>query len=203
MLIRRKITMKKIFLMIFCVYMCSGIVSYAAPSAKKAAKSAKTKAKIKTKAIPAYKFVKRKLPSGTAVAAEITTAETKAVKLDKFTWPNLVKGRKRAYAVVTMKIAPGRSIGIYDYILRDKAGKEYPCVAFRAPGGQFTDAWQLLKSEPNRNYQLLFIVPNPGKGNPVLTVEYKLGKNDWKPVKLTFLNLNGKPFNFLENKSAK
>ena len=75
------------------------------------------------------------------------------------------------YAVVTVRLDPGRSFGIYDFVLEDGVGRPYPCMALRIDDKEYdAGAWQLEKTSPDQRYSLLFQVPL----RPGATLEYKL-----------------------------
>ena len=61
------------------------------------------------------------------------------------------------YAAVTVKIAAGRKISIYDYALAVK-GVNFPCVAIRVAGGKFEYTQKALSSNKNDVYTLLFFI---------------------------------------------
>lgn len=89
--------------------------------------------------------------SGEIVAAEISENAPDIRNLNTDAFPTLPE--KRIYAVLSIKLSPGRQISIFDYSLESR-GVTYPCVAI-STGGNF------VSSEKNFSgdiLQLLFIL---------------------------------------------
>ena len=61
------------------------------------------------------------------------------------------------YAAVTVRIAPGRKISIYDYALAIK-GVNFPCVALRSGSGKFEYTPKALSADKEKVYTMLFFV---------------------------------------------
>ena len=128
---------------------------------------------------------------------EILSAE---ISRNKVTIKNLnaadynIKFKHYAYAVVALKLQPGRSISIYDFKLKFK-NKEYKCVALRSGSKHFnTKNWQFSKTSPRVLYSLLFIVNSEYLGNAKKTLTADLlyalnksGKFDY-PLPFKFVN---------------
>ena len=89
--------------------------------------------------------------SGTVTAAEITNAAVNISNLDTDAFPALPA--KRIYAVLSVKLFPGRKISIFDYSLETR-GVTYPCVAI-STGSSFQSS---EKSFSGNTVQLLFIL---------------------------------------------
>ncbi len=89
--------------------------------------------------------------SGTVTAAEITDAAVNLRGLDTDAFPALPE--KRSYAVLSVKLAPGRKISIFDYSLETR-GMTYPCVAINT-GSSFQSS---EKNFSGNTVQLLFIL---------------------------------------------
>ncbi len=89
--------------------------------------------------------------SGTIIAAEISAAEIKIRNLDPVAFPALPE--KRLCAVLSVKLAPGRKISIFDYSL-ESSGATYPCVAINT-GRRFISS---EKDFSPASAQLLFIL---------------------------------------------
>jgi hypothetical protein len=80
--------------------------------------------------------------------------------------PSLVK-LDVGYAAVCVRLDPGRTLGLYDFVLEDRNGKQYACVAMRVENKQFdAGVWQLEKTNPEGRYTLLFKVPAQIVGPP-------------------------------------
>ena len=63
--------------------------------------------------------------SGELLAAEFTSAAPAGASLDPFRYPDLPK--KRIFAAVMLRPAPGRGVSIYDYALY-AYNREMPCI---------------------------------------------------------------------------
>ena len=94
--------------------------------------------------------------SGEILAAELSSRAPEIANLDKYDYE--FGFRKRTYALLTVKLAPGRTIATDDYSL-EVFGKHYPCVAIRVGDGSFdTKKWEIDAPSPSQLYGLLFIV---------------------------------------------
>ena len=140
--------------------------------------------------------------AGKVLAAEINSASAP-------TAPELVNIPEHAppvegdgYAMVVVKLDPGRSLGIYDYVLADDDG-EYPCVAISASSGNQLDAsvWEIKDTKPAIKYRLLFKVASPD--HKKYTLKFKLRPGLDLDPDLTFVNLKGKLFTKLSDIPAK
>ena len=70
--------------------------------------------------------------SGELVAAEFSTMEPDGASLDPARYPDLP--RKRVFAAVTLRPAPGRAVSVYDYTLR-AFNRDMPCIGLSLDGG--------------------------------------------------------------------
>lgn len=61
------------------------------------------------------------------------------------------------YAAVTVKIAAGRKISIYDYALEIN-GISFPCVAIRSGNGGFEYTQKAFSAEKEKVYTMLFFI---------------------------------------------
>lgn len=99
--------------------------------------------------------------SGTITAAEITATPVKISNLDPDAFPALPD--KRLFAVLSVKLHPGRKITIFDYSLESN-GATYPCVAVNT-GRTFDSSEKTFSAAA---VQLLFIIEAgnmPPRGN--------------------------------------
>jgi len=87
-------------------------------------------------------------------------------------------------AAVVVRLDPGRTLGVYDYVLEDGARRQYPCLAVRTDDKAFdAGAWQLEKTSPDRRYTLLFRVPVRPGADPQYTLKFALfGGNEVDPA---------------------
>ncbi|MDD5698509.1 MAG: hypothetical protein PHH77_07815 [Victivallaceae bacterium] len=129
---------------------------------------------------------------GEILSAEISRNKVTVRNLDKYDYA--FKFRHYAYAVVAVRLHPGRSLGIYDFQLKFK-GKVYKCVALQINGGYFdADRWQMLNTNPETIYSLLFILDSEVFGNAKKTLSATLvyvlnnsGQTDY-PLPFKFIN---------------
>lgn len=99
------------------------------------------------------------------------------------------------YAVITVDLDPGRSLGIYDYSLVNKQKKEFPCVAIAERENDFDRSnWEIAKPKPSRKYSMLFKVQLPPMGAPKYDLRFNLIRDKWKDLPLEFINIGQKPF---------
>ncbi len=79
------------------------------------------------------------------------------------------------HAAVVVRLDPGRTLGLYDFVLEDGAGRQYPCLAVRTDDKDYdAGAWQLEKTSPDRRYTLLFRVPVRPGADPSYTLKFTL-----------------------------
>jgi len=69
--------------------------------------------------------------SGELLAAEFTTRVPGGAALDPCRYPDLPK--KRIFAAITLRPAPGRAVGIYDYTMR-AFDRDMPCIGMDLEG---------------------------------------------------------------------
>lgn len=99
------------------------------------------------------------------------------------------------YAIVTVNLDPGRSLGIYDYSLVDKQKKEFPCVAVADRENDFDRSeWEFSKTKPNNKYSMLFKVQLPPTGKPQYSLHFNLIKDNVDDIPLPFINIGDKSF---------
>ena len=98
------------------------------------------------------------------------------------------------YAVVTVNLDSGRTLGLYDYSLVTKQNK-FPCVALAAREGDFDqENWELTKTSPSKKYTMLFKVQLPPMGPAKYNLRFNLMDKKWKDIPLEFINVGSKPF---------
>ncbi len=99
------------------------------------------------------------------------------------------------YALITVKLDPKRSIGVYDYVLT-AGSDEYPCVAIAEdgipPGGFDASVWEIKNTSDKKKYLLLFKLSSPV--HKKYTLKFKLRPNAGLDPELTFVNVKDKPF---------
>ena len=99
------------------------------------------------------------------------------------------------YALVTVNLDPGRSLGLYDYSLVDKQKKEYPCVAIADRENDYDRSeWEFAKTKPANKYSMLFKVQLPPTGKPSYNLHFNLIKDKVEDIPLTFINVREKSF---------
>jgi hypothetical protein len=100
-----------------------------------------------------------------------------------------------AYAIVTVNLDNGRSLGLYDYSLVNKQKREFSCVAFSERENDYDRSeWEITKTRPSRKYSMLFKVQLPPIGEPQYNLRFNLIKNKWKEIPLEFINVGANPF---------
>jgi hypothetical protein len=107
-------------------------------------------------ACPAFAEKSARFRLGKILAAEITRNNVRVNNLNKHAFT--FDFRQKAFAVVTVKLDPGRSLSIYDFSLK-LLGRKYACVALRAGHADFNGGTRVIKkSSPDDLYSMLFIV---------------------------------------------
>ncbi len=101
-------------------------------------------------------------------------------------------GQIRSYALITVKLLPGRTISTEDYSLGVLGGK-YPCIAVREEDGEFDAAhWMWRAISPKKKYGLLFALEVPQQTIPAALVCNAPGK--WQKTELELKNLRSGAF---------
>ena len=94
--------------------------------------------------------------SGEVLAAEVTSRAPRVAHLAEAD-----KAESPMYALVTVKLHPGREISTEDYSLSALGGL-YRCVAIREENGAFdAEVWHRSPASPKKKYGLLFILQIP------------------------------------------
>ncbi len=98
------------------------------------------------------------------------------------------------FALLTVRLDPGRSIGIYDYSLFD-GRTVFPCVALMDDKGEFdASLWEIKDTKPNNKYSMLFKVQIPVRGSPQYALQFNLLQSKWQDINLPFVNVRSSPF---------
>jgi hypothetical protein len=89
--------------------------------------------------------------------------------------------------LVNIELDPGRSISVYDYILKDKNKQSIPCVAISKDGKDFNRAtWEIKGTKNSQKLALLFMVSSKDIGfKPEYSLHFKLLGNNTKGVPLS------------------
>ena len=103
------------------------------------------------------------------------------------------------YAVVTVNLDPGRSLGLYDYSLVNPQKREFPCISLAERENDFDqEKWELIKTRPSKKYTMLFQVQLPPMGQAKYDLRFKL-KKGLKDIPLEFINVGSKPFTYYKD----
>ena len=135
-------------------------------------------------------------------AGEILRAEIKpdddsikVVNVNKFA-PRSRVTADVGYAVVTVRLDKGRSLGIYDYSLVNSRRDVFPCVAIMNSFEEFDASLRELKTtKPNKYYNLLFRIEMPPPGmKPDFTLRFNLIRGKGRDPLLRFVDVGKHPF---------
>ena len=97
---------------------------------------------------------------GEVLAAELSSRKPSVANL-----PAAETAQTTAYALVTVRLQPGRTISIEDYSLSALGGM-YRCVAVREENGPFDAAkWHWDTASPKKKYGMLFALQIPAGQN--------------------------------------
>ena len=131
---------------------------------------------------------------GEILAAELTSKAPEIVHLDRFDFD--FQFENKCYALVTVKLSPGRNLSTYDYSL-ELFGRSYPCVAIRTGDGGFdADQWEIRDIVPGTRLGMLFIVDGNavGKGTTEKITLKCNAPGTYPAVTLPFSNLRTRTF---------
>lgn len=93
---------------------------------------------------------------GDVLAAELSSKRPAVANEAKF--PLRLPFQKPIYAVVTVVMAPGRTLSVYDYAV-EAFGVDYPCLAIRRNAGGFNaEDREFLSIDANDRFGLLFVL---------------------------------------------
>ena len=121
---------------------------------------------------------------GKILNAEITAKSLSFKDLNAKTYPQ--KYRNKAFAALTVKLDPGRSISKHDFVLKAD-GKEYPCVAVRKDNG--LEKWQFETTDKDSLYTIYFMVDAPGinsRKSFEFELKYKLSSSGNRNINIKF-----------------
>ena len=98
------------------------------------------------------------------------------------------------YALVTVKLDDGRSLGMYDYSLVNSGKRVFPCIALVDGADDYDGSkWEIKKTRTNKKYTMLFKVQLPPNGPPEYDLRFNLMKN-MNDIPLPFINVKAQPF---------
>lgn len=140
-----------------------------AGAAKPAAPAAAAKAK------PPVKLLPPRVRSGFIVKAEFTTEKPHSEGESA-----VGKKSSPAWAVLTLKLDPGRAASIFDYVL-GKDGAEYPCLDLAEGDGAFSGKLRIYASVESKTCRLVFAVPSAEDEYEII---FKLFAEEGTPAKL-------------------
>ena len=156
----------------FVLMLAAGAVLAQEPPAA-AAKSAAPAAGANAK--PPVKLLPPRVRTGSIVKAEFTTQKPGSEG-------ESAVGRKSspAWAVLTLKLDPGRAASIFDYVLR-KDGIEYPCLDIAEDDGAFSGKLRIYASVESKTCRLAFAIPSAKNEYEII---FKLIPEEGTPAKL-------------------
>ena len=128
------------------------------------------------KAKPAVKLLPPRVRTGSIVKAEFTTEKPSSEGESA-----VGKKSSPAWAVLTLKLDPGRAASVFDYVL-SKGGTEYPCLDIAEDNGAFSGKIRIYAWWGGyKNCRLVFAVPSAEDEYEVI---FKLFAEDGTPAKL-------------------
>ena len=144
----------------------------AAPSAD-AAKPAAPAAGAKAK--PPVKLLPPRVRTGTIVKAEFTSEKPEAEGDSAVN-----KKSSSAWAVLTLKLDPGRAASVFDYVL-SKDGTEYPCLDLAEGNEPFAGKLRIYAAVESKTCRLVFAIPSAEDEYEII---FKLFAEEGTPAKL-------------------
>ncbi len=103
--------------------------------------------------------------SGTLLAAELMPENSSFPVEVKNVSPNEPPSRITSdvgYVTLTVRLDPGRSLSIYDYVLVSKRKDEFKCIGIREAGADYDyEKWEIPVISQDKLYNLLFRVQMP------------------------------------------
>lgn len=159
---------KYLFMMMFAAV---AVLAQDAPTdgAKPAAPAAGAKAK------PPVKLLPPRVRTGSIVKAEFTSEKPEAEGESAVS-----KKSSPAWAVLTLKLDPGRAASVFDYVL-SKDGTEYPCLDLAEGDGAFSGKQRIYASVDGKKCRLVFAIPSAEDEYEII---FKLFAEDGTPTKL-------------------
>jgi len=96
------------------------------------------------------------------------------------------------YAVVSVLLDKGRSIGIYDYSLKDQKNQDFPCIAIRKGSSDFDASnWNISTTSSRDIYSLLFKVNLPENGKVIFNMHFNYSFDQKQDIPLMFNRVKG------------
>ena len=141
----------------------------AAEAAKPAAPAAGAKAK------PPVKLLPPRVRTGSIVKAEFTSEKPEAAGESAVT-----KKSSPAWAVLTLKLDPGRAASVFDYVL-SKDGTEYPCLDLANGSEAFSGKQRIYATVESQTCRLAFAIPSAEDEYEII---FKLFAEEGTPAKL-------------------
>lgn len=124
--------------------------------------------------------------AGKIVKTEILKSSPDIVNVSPYEPPADING-KAAYASLTVIPDKGRSLGIYDYVLKTADGIVCPCIAIAEGRGAFdAGTWRVLTTSPKKCYSLLFRLPSPSAGNHKINLHFNYDLPHIRDIPLNF-----------------
>ena len=129
--------------------------------------------------------------SGEVLAAELSGRKPTVANL-----PQQETAQATVFALVTVRLQPGRSISTEDYSL-SALGETYRCIAVRENNGPFNAAnWHRTGATPQKKYGMLFALQIPA-GQNYRDIRFGLICNapgKWTRTDLLFSDRGDRPF---------
>ena len=127
------------------------------------------------KAKPPVKRLPPRVRTGSIVKAEFTTEKPGSEGESP-----VGKKSSPAWAVLTLKLDPGRAASIFDYVL-SKDGTEYPCLDLAEADGAFSGKLRIYASVESQTCRLAFAIPSAEDEYEII---FKLFAEEGNPAKL-------------------
>lgn len=156
--------MKKYVLLLL---LAAAVVSAQNPAAKTSAPAGKAAAPVK--------LLPPRVRTGFIVKAEFTSGKPEAESGSAVS-----KKSSPAWAVLTLRLDPGRAASIFDYVLR-RNGTEYPCLDMTEEDGPFTGKQRIYSSLDSKKCRLVFAIPS---ATDEYEIVFKLLDEGGSPTKL-------------------
>jgi hypothetical protein len=137
----------------------------------------------------------RRFCLGWIVSAEISSKPAIVWNQNPYAFND--KFKRKAYAVVVVKLDRDRTLSIYDFSLV-AAGSKFPCVALRKGISDFNAlTWQITDTLPEEAYSMLFLIEYPDLTTAKkikLKLVYNLSRAQSVECLVPFKNLNSGDF---------
>ena len=127
------------------------------------------------KAKPPVKLLPPRVRTGSIVKAEFTTEKPGSEGESAVS-----RQSSSAWAVLTLKLDPGRAASVFDYVLR-KDGTEYPCLDLAEGDDAFSGKMRIYASVESKTCRLVFAIPSAEDEYEII---FKLFAEEGTPAKL-------------------